>query len=81
MHKITRQLVMPWYNLRKAEGLLKPFKSGMVHLLHLQKIINPRLLYLSRSVGCVLSDQFMVPVKEKVHEKQSINEQLSFVQL
>lgn len=34
-----------------------------------------------RSVGYVLSDQFMVPVKVKVHEKQSINEQLLFVQL
>lgn len=31
---------------------------------------------MSRRVGYVLSDQSMVPVKEKVHEKQSINEQL-----
>lgn len=27
-------------------------------------------------MGYVLSDQFMVPVKEKVHEKRSIKEQL-----
>lgn len=37
---------------------------------------NKPFVIMSRSVGYVLSDQFMVPVKEKVHEKQSINEQL-----
>lgn len=52
--------------------------DGMVHLFHLQMIINPSL-QLSRSVGYVLSDHFMVPVKVKVHENQSISEQLFFV--
>lgn len=69
---------MPWYSLKTAYGLSKPFKYGMVHLFHRQTIINP-LLQLSRSVGYVLSDQFMVPVKVKVHENQSISEQFFFV--
>lgn len=37
---------------------------------------NKPFVITSRSVGYVLSDQCMVPVKEKVHEKQSISEQL-----
>lgn len=74
----NRQLV-PCYHLKESH--LKPFRYGVVRLSHLQMVINPLLLQLSRSVGCALPDQFMVSVTVKVHEKQSINEELFFVQL
>lgn len=68
-----------WCHLEK--GHLMPFRYGVVCLSRLQMVINPLLLKLSRSVGCALPDQFMVSVKVKVHKKQSINEELFFVQL
>lgn len=51
--------------VQSEKGYLKPFRYGVVHLYHLQMIINPLLLQLSISVGCALPDQFMVSVKSR----------------
>lgn len=69
---------VPWYNLKRVS---KASQVWGVHLSHLQMIINPLMFQLSRSVGCALPNQIMLSVKVKVHEKQSINEELFFVQL
>lgn len=54
--------LVPGYNLKRV---FKAFRYGVVHLSHLQMIINP-LFQLSRSVGCALPDRLCSQVK--VHE-------------